>query len=83
MIRHRVRLEIEQLPKTCRECPMFSCGEYRCHNERGEQGNCKMGYMRNADTRDFAGYKLWPGCMLGFDENVKVTPAGWDDNEEA
>ena len=34
-------------PVNCKECPMFSQVPYTCHNERGYEARCMMGYMAN------------------------------------
>lgn len=68
---YTIFVELKRLPKNCADCPMFSLSEYRCHNERGDQGNCKLGYMKGADMRDFTGKSLYSGCRLLIDERVR------------
>lgn len=48
-------------PVNCKECPMFSQVPYTCHNERGYEARCMMGYMENKDMRDFTGETLFGG----------------------
>lgn len=39
------------IPNTCGECKFYSEPSYQCHNERGTQAHCAMGYM-HGDKRD-------------------------------
>lgn len=48
----RVALEIKKIPKTCSECPFYRNEPYTCHNERGTEAHCLLGYMSHKDMRD-------------------------------
>jgi hypothetical protein len=48
----RVALEIKEIPKTCGTCPFYRNEDYRCHNERGTEAHCLLGYMVGKDMRD-------------------------------
>lgn len=51
-------------PKTCGKCAFYSEAPYSCHNERGYEAKCGMGYM-NEDMRDKSfRNKMYPGCKL-------------------
>ncbi|MEG1563823.1 MAG: hypothetical protein RR365_08865 [Bacteroides sp.] len=73
MIKHKisVKLEIERYPERCNECPMFSQSPYSCHNERGMEGGCELGYMEHSDMRDFSGRQLFNYCKMKKDPRVK------------
>ena len=75
MIKHKRYLSyhMERLPKRCNECPAFRQIPYSCHNERGTEGYCELGYMRGYDMRDFNGYKQFGGCIITVDPRVKIT----------
>lgn len=46
-------VDMPEIPKTCDECPFHYTRAYQCHNERGLESFCELGYMRGYDTRDF------------------------------
>lgn len=61
----KVTIEMEK-PRTCGDCKFYSISPYSCHNERGYQANCSMGYMKGHDTRDWdMRNMLFDGCKLG------------------
>ena len=68
----KVNYVLEHYPNTCGECPAFRQYPYQCHNERGYEGHCKLGYMRGQDMRDFSGRKLHDKCDIRNNENVKL-----------
>lgn len=70
--RQLILLELERYPEKCSECPMFTMAPYQCHNERGMEGNCRLGYMSNCDTRDFSGSILFTKCNIKNDPNVFI-----------
>ena len=72
MIKHEIEmiLHIESYHNHCKECPMFYQQPYSCHNERGMEGGCQLGYMAHSDTRDFSGYTLFKGCQIKQNKNV-------------
>ena len=74
MIKYRqtILLELERYPENCRECPMFTMIPYQCHNERGMEGSCRLGYMDGYDMRDFHGYALFAKCNIKKDPNVTI-----------
>ena len=63
----RIKISVEIVkPQTCGECKFYSSTPYSCHNERGYQANCAMGYMKDHDTRDWnMKNRLFSGCRLG------------------
>jgi len=71
-----VLLKLKEIPKTCASCPFYSEPAYTCHNERGNEAHCALGYM-HGDMRDvsFRRGKLegtrYSGCQL---ENNKIEP---------
>lgn len=74
MIKYRqiIILELERYPKKCRECPMFTMMPYQCHNERGTEGGCRLGYMDGNDMRDFYGDTLFAECNIKKNPNVTI-----------
>lgn len=74
MIKYRqiIILELERYPEKCCECPMFATTPYQCHNERGMEGNCGLGYMSNCDMRDFSGSTLFDKCDIKNNPNVTI-----------
>lgn len=67
----RVEIELKELPTACSKCPFYSNRPYTCHNERGTEAHCSLGYM-HGDMRDLdfksAKYKeeKYSGCRLEF-----------------
>ena len=67
----RVEIELKEIPTACSKCPFYSNREYRCHNERGTEARCSLGYM-HGDMRDLNFYsdryreEKYSGCMLEF-----------------
>lgn len=74
MIKYRqtILLELERYPERCNECPMFATTPYQCHNERGMEAVCLLGYMDNDDMRDFYGNILFAKCGIKNDPNVTI-----------
>lgn len=74
MIKHRqkILLELERYPEKCRECPMFAMIPYQCHNERGREGVCRLGYMGDHDMRDFYGDTLFAECRIKDNPDVTI-----------
>ena len=74
MIKHRktILLELERYPEECDECPMFHTSRYECHNERGIEGHCELGYMDNCDMRDFDGCGLFKLCDIKNNHRVRI-----------
>lgn len=74
MIKHKKRiiLELERYPKKCSECPMFRTNRYECHNERGIEGHCDLGYMDGYDMRDFDGWCMFKTCNIKNNPNVTI-----------
>ena len=65
-----IEIKIKEIPKSCSECKFLKVREYRCHNERGEESYCLLGYMDGKDMRD-VNFKTEPlknekfsGCRL-------------------
>lgn len=67
-----ITYEIEHYPKRCNECPAFRQTPYVCHNERGIEADCELGYMNGSDMRDFYGRVKFSGCCIEDDERVTV-----------
>ena len=68
---------LDEVPKSCAECPFYREGRYQCHNERGKYGICEIGYMTHYDTRDFYPNRgRFRGCMIktqhGLDLDISV-----------
>lgn len=64
--------KIERYPDKCNECPFFRLSEYQCHNERGKEADCELGYMKGNDMRDFMGYRLFGGCRIRSNPNISI-----------
>lgn len=71
-IKNIVSYQIERYPATCVECPAFSEQPYSCHNERGMEADCALGYMAGHDMRDYSGKFLFPGCKIRHDDRVRL-----------
>ena len=74
MIKYKViiALELDEYPTKCSECPMFYTHQYECHNERGVEGYCNLGYMDNYDMRDFDGRCMFAPCDIKNNPRVKI-----------
>ena len=74
MIEHKMvtRYLLERYPQHCAECPAFRQYPYQCHNERGMEGDCMLGYMAHSDMRDFSGNTRFEGCCIESDPNVAL-----------
>lgn len=60
----KITVEIDY-PETCGKCPFYSEQPYSCHNERGYESCCSMGYMKGKDMRDKLYSKSkYEGCKL-------------------
>lgn len=68
----RIVLELERYPYKCNECPMFHTTQYECHNERGKEGHCDLGYMDMFDMRDFDGWCLFSPCDIRNNPDVTI-----------
>lgn len=81
MIKHRhiIFLELERHPENCEECPMFCKTPYQCHNERGMEAGCRLGYMDNYDMRDFYGRTLFDKCDIKNNPNVSIIKENGDE----
>ena len=64
--------EFERYPEKCCECPMFVRIPYQCHNKRGIEGGCRLGYMGDDDMRDFYGETLFAKCHIKNNSNVSI-----------
>lgn len=63
-----IKLIVDRYPNYCAECPMYYQEEYICHNERGVEANCKLGYMDGFDTRDWSGnFSVFHNCKAIVD----------------
>lgn len=73
-IKHKkcITYEMERYPIKCNECPAFNQKPYNCHNERGWEATCELGYMNGRDMRDFVGIIKLPTCEIETDNRVKV-----------
>lgn len=80
MIKYKqtIFLELERYPEKCDECPMFYKTPYQCHNERGLEAGCRLGYMDDCDMRDFYGRELFAKCDI--QNNPKVSIRKEDNN---
>lgn len=65
-----ITYEIERYPDRCNECPAFKQTPYSCHNERGMEAHCELGYMNGKDMRDFDGRTKFKECWIGIDKRV-------------
>lgn len=65
-------LELERYPENCKECPAFHTSRYQCHNERGIEGHCELGYMNDCDMRDFYGWCLFKSCNIKNNPRVRI-----------
>ena len=69
---------LERYPTRCGECPAFRQVPYSCHNERGMEAQCLLGYMSGHDTRDWSGRTLFPGCRIQENPDVTVDPTKFE-----
>lgn len=69
--KQRIILEIERYPENCKECPAFYQHPYTCHNERGMEADCRLGYMCD-DMRDFSGDRLYNKCDIRNNPDVAI-----------
>lgn len=67
-----ITYKMERYPEKCNECPAFKQSPYTCHNERGMEANCELGYMDGKDMRDFDGRIKFKNCSITTDDRVKV-----------
>lgn len=73
--RMTVKYELERYPAMCSECPAFEKHPYSCHNERGEEADCRLGYMKGRDMRDFTGlFDRFCNDGIIHNENVSIIP---------
>ena len=71
----QIGYQIERYPTTCKECPAYYETPYVCHNERGWEGHCKLGYFSNCcDMRDYNSNQLHVGCRIKEDPRVALMP---------
>ena len=77
MIEHKMATSytLDRYPEHCSECPAFRQYPYQCHNERGMEGDCMLGYMARSDMRDFSGNRRFEGCRIESDPNVRLKPS--------
>lgn len=61
---------VTEIPKNCKECPAFSQTPYSCHNERGMEAHCSLGFM-TGDMRDFSGRTRYEGCRIETEVELK------------
>lgn len=69
--RKYVIYEMERYPEKCSECPAFTQNQYTCHNDRGLEAGCDLGYM-DGDMRDFRGDIRYNGCRIERDNRVRI-----------
>lgn len=74
IIKHKIAYVMKRYPVKCDECPCFSQYPYQCHNERGLEADCSLGYMRHQDTRDFSGKSRFAKCRIESSARVKINP---------
>ena len=67
-----VKYELNRYPKNCKECPAFKEYPYQCHNERGMEGDCLLGYMAHSDMRDFSGNIRFKDCDIENNPDVMI-----------
>ena len=61
----KIAIEIPFIPLMCGNCKFYSEVPYTCHNERGTQAKCALGYMDNEDMRERSyDHRLFEGCKL-------------------
>lgn len=74
MIKYKkhITYEMERYPEKCKECPAFRQTPYTCHNERGMEAHCELGFMDGKDMRDFNGNERLSNCYIRFDSRVKI-----------
>ena len=74
MVKHKkyIKYEMQRYPEKCKECPAFKRTPYSCHNERGVEGGCELGYMNGKDMRDFTGNIRFSNCNIENNEKVII-----------
>jgi len=67
-----VEIQVKEEPTACSKCPFYRNRPYTCHNERGTEAHCFLGYM-TGDMRDSDYLKnphlvntKYPGCRLEY-----------------
>jgi len=66
-----IELELKEEPNACSKCPFYQEYPYQCHNERGMEANCKLGFM-TGDMRDISfrsekrKNEKYSGCRLEY-----------------
>lgn len=75
-----VSFQIERYPDYCAECPAYFERPYQCHNERGMEGDCALGYMASNDMRDYNSRCLFGGCKIREDDLVTLMEDGEKDD---
>ena len=68
----KFEIKIERYPESCKECPAYSEYPYSCHNERGWEADCSLGYMVGFDMRDYNSNRLFCGCRIRKDNRVTL-----------
>lgn len=66
----RIEIKLKELPTACSKCPFYTEVSYHCHDERGNEAVCALGYMDSCDMRDVSFLskglkdKIFVGCGL-------------------
>lgn len=73
IVKSEMHFVLSEWPQCCGECPFCYTTNYICHNERGKELKCKLGYTNKFDTRDFpVDRKIFEGCKMRTDGKVSV-----------
>lgn len=68
-----VEYQLDEYPKTCKECPFILPYPYRDNAYYGIAYDCSLGYMEHGDTREFdISHKRWPNCDIENSKSVRL-----------
>lgn len=79
----KAKYEIDSYPTRCKDCPAFTLYPYQCHNERGMEADCMLGYMHHHDMRDFSGNDRFKFCGIEKDPDVSIIDGERRESDEA
>lgn len=68
-----VEYQLDEYPKTCKECPFIQSYHYTDNAYHGIAYMCALGYMAHGDTREFdISHKRWPNCNIENSKGVRL-----------
>ena len=68
-----VEYQLDEYPKTCKECPFIIPYPYRDNAYYGIAYDCSLSYMDHGDTREFdISHKRWPNCNIENNKSIRL-----------